>query len=109
MWQTEAACRDIDPVYFESRETEEQLAAASVCLNCPVIDLCFDTAKREDKHWTVRGGSIPSANGGYHGRPDGYKKHRELGTEVCAECDRARRIAYQAVRYRKLARDRRKR
>lgn len=100
-WQASAACLGADPEMFASREVEESLAAASMCLDCPVIDLCFDSASKSDKQWTVRGGSMPSKNGGYHGRTDGYLVHRQMGTEECSDCHRAKVVD-------RLAKDKRK-
>ena len=69
-WVKEAACRSLDPEYFEYEPgRDESLPDAvarnelgfEVCTQCPVAAQCLDSADESDLTWTMRGGLMPIA------------------------------------------------
>lgn len=92
-WRDHAACsRTTLPIFTRGYGTSDELAEAlMICAACPVIDLCWDDAKRwGDQRTTVRGGSEPTQRGGTPcGTSAGARRHRQRNTDVCPECETA--------------------
>lgn len=92
-WRDHAACSGTSlPIFTRGYGTSDELAEAlMICAVCPVIDLCWDDAKRwGDQRTTVRGGSEPTQRVGTPcGTSAGARRHRRRNTDVCPECEAA--------------------
>lgn len=78
VWTDEAACAEADPELFQVTQqgdpeagdlkanalNEYNLAkfevALAYCEGCPIKDLCLKNADPSDRHWSVRGGELPT-------------------------------------------------
>jgi WhiB family redox-sensing transcriptional regulator len=60
-WDEDAACRDSDPEMFfpDSMDTDEAIAARSVCRSCPVARECFGFAVTNNIGFGIWGGYSP--------------------------------------------------
>ena len=97
-WEADAACSQIgcDPWFPYHYDAESVELPVSICIECPVRELCLDramkaegTAARQHRHG-IFGGLTPSQRATLaQDHPDDYEDRRQ-GRRVCRACDRER-------------------
>ena len=60
VWEDVAACRDMDNAtdLFFSEDLGEIAAAKRICLDCPVLAECLESALERRERWGVWGGQL---------------------------------------------------
>lgn len=58
VWETEAACRDLDTGLFFSDDVDEIGHAKRICLACPVRTRCLDAAVERGEQFGIWGGHL---------------------------------------------------
>lgn len=103
-WEDSAACQGVDPDKFSFIEKGDPLAegmtfgqrlalnrnrhaeAEEICIECPVMFTCAETADVDERRWTIRGGLMPTR---YIYEVNRYKQQgRPLSTGADRMCQR---------------------
>lgn len=101
MWQDEAECRGLTPLFYSDIPADLERAKA-VCAICPVSNECREAGKTEA--FGVWGGQSASDRGARrgvvgpkrrhswkHGTVNGYEAHMRAGESACDDCVQASR------------------
>jgi WhiB family redox-sensing transcriptional regulator len=111
LWQTEAACRGLDPDLFFPVWGASATEAKAVCATCPVAAECLEFALANGEHFGIWGGvperqrrtmrrdrHVPSQRyAAKHGTDSGYNAHRRINEQACVPC----KLAHSATNARR--------
>lgn len=105
------ACKDMDYMTRMAFNRTNFELAAEICIECPVMFKCIESATTDERAWTVRGGLIPTRfiNEAHRydnqGRPAKAgqdricsRGHHVKGGGRCKDCKRIRDVAAQRDR-----------